>query len=494
MVNSLTTIQSKKHPHRITELESRLYKESCELFLANIESCENFYSESSKPADSTGSPLLYTGVHGFDDFPIDLKKAAIKHCCDIMTNPDSILPSLEQGSEPFTESSSLGLLFSPLRWLEQSMKQNFAYFVRHNKILPLLWDIAIEGDFFKHKDEFSEWYDVFPVSADDTRCYSKWMQLCRELSIRMLTSQFDILGFWENPNVYKEYIRNSGLLLVRNGQNLLPQQNDPFSSPARHTTKVGVPTELNNNERDLFQKSFCEILDAFAKTGIWITQKIDPDTLVKLKAYLSNPCPQSRDKYMLDIAVTRIYLLELVLREIRSDFCKMLDKHPLEVATVIPIINSKAFRRYQSLETLLDKKNWKGYIDDGKGEYLAYVNAPEDFFKFEKELESYLLRKIPALFFPSIGMKVINQVRLGRFIVDLHIDLGNGTKFFIELKKGKRDPWSSYYRDHEEQRERYEGYGDTCLLLYAGEIHLFAELIKHRRHDKTLLAALRSVF
>lgn len=118
----------------------------------------------------------------------------------------------------------------------------------------------------------------------------------------------------------------------------------------------------------------------------------------------------------------------------------------------------------------------------------------EDFFKLEKELESYLLRKIPALFFPSGGMKVFNQVRLGKFIVDLCIDFGGGTKCFMELKRGKRQPWSSNYKDHEEQRERYEGYGDTCLLLYAEEIHLFADLIKSRRYDKTLLVVLRSVF
>lgn len=268
----------------------------------------------------------------------------------------------------------------------------------------------------------------------------------------------------------------------------LPENSFGMVSP------VCVPTELRYSEYDLFRKNFCEILNAFTGTGIRITQKMDSTTLINLKAYLSNPCPQSRDKYILDIAIARIYLLELVLKEIRSDFCKMLDKYPLETLTVIPIIRSKALRRYYTLESLLDRKNWKDCIDDGKEKYLEYVDAPEKFFEFEKELESYLLRKIPTLFFPSKEMKVINQAPLGKFIVDLYVDFGDGTKFFIELKKGKRKPWSSYYKDHEEQRERYEGYGDVCLLLYAKEIHLFAELIKHRQHDRTLLTALRSVF
>ena len=208
------------------------------------------------------------------------------------------------------------------------------------------------------------------------KCHSgKVFLLLFKLSIMNILASQDHLCLPDNENIL--VVPD---LIVSSASSRCQESGFSVGRSTEDKIKVCVPTELSNDERDLFKKSFSEILSVFAETGIWITQKINPDTLIKLKEYLSNPYPQSKDKYMLDIAVARIYLLELVLREIRTDFCKMLDKYPLEVATVIPIISSKVFSRYPSLDPLLDRKNWKGYINHGKEEYLAYVKAPGGFF------------------------------------------------------------------------------------------------------------------
>lgn len=222
-------------------IESKLYKAACDLFLENFELEESWFWDqlSSKYIDFTDYQkdqclkTLLTGVDGFDlIFPAYLKPVAIRHCCDILTNPESVLPALGYNLSPvFVASEALAL--APLYWLSYQCTIQFEFFSKdYPEVLNYIWEIAELADFFEHKEDFKYYgweskeeqkaffQEEYPKSANDfcdadsgsKDVNKKWMRLIRRIADRVIHSiDSDWDMFFVKPEAYENYIKNSEL-------------------------------------------------------------------------------------------------------------------------------------------------------------------------------------------------------------------------------------------------------------------------------------------
>lgn len=232
----------------LTDDEATLYKRCCELFLQAFGFLDERYPcwKSTQNKEQCSSSIC-TGISGFDyDYPVHLKIAAIKHCCDLLTNPESKLPTLGYDHPPLKVTAE-ALALAPLHWLAYEMKRNFGYLVELGYVLPLIWSVATRIDVFNKQHSFKYYYwsseeerkefmdNTYPINLDDHN-QDKWAALVFDIADRLLSSyDSDWRMFFHKPEVYENYIKGTDLLPIENNNNFVgsviqtqlePQQSD----------------------------------------------------------------------------------------------------------------------------------------------------------------------------------------------------------------------------------------------------------------------------
>jgi hypothetical protein len=245
----------------LTDNEAELYKKSCFLFLKTFEILED--KDTSLVDGNTGCHTwLTTGIHAFDiNYPPYLKKAVIKHYCDLLTNPESKLPTLGYDHDPLKVTAE-ALALAPLYWLAKEIKRHPDW-LEETHVFPLLWQVAIDVDALDRKEnhKYYGWSSAeeqtefmesrYPTDLEDNDI-NKWQNLCYRVSDRLLKSyDSDWQMFFHKAEVYENYIKGTDLLPIEEINNLTkpmtqttlePQQTDSEDSvfiPSFSIKKLG---------------------------------------------------------------------------------------------------------------------------------------------------------------------------------------------------------------------------------------------------------------
>lgn len=213
----------------LTGLEADLYREICWLFLCEMDHLVREFElswidrEHKHQKSNSCHAVLYTGISDFDfKYPVHLKIAAVKHCCDILTNPNSKTPCLGYALEPLKQDSEI-LALMPFHWLAQRILSDFNY-VAESGTLALILKTAKDNetipdaqDFKKYGwDSFDEFElyikEEYPINDEDTDL-NKWQRVIYRLADHLLDCEYrDVHCLSANFEVYENYIKGTELL------------------------------------------------------------------------------------------------------------------------------------------------------------------------------------------------------------------------------------------------------------------------------------------